>query len=145
MAFYIIQWSRNLYCSVLSASLIEVQKDCEGENLFVINGGSAIDSRITEYKHISIVAFIEAYFSDKATIILNIFHNRFITPKLFILTMLQERNFSCSMQWLSLGVFFWEKYLDHNYTLVQYNLSYLIKFSALCHIFTFLVHEESQT
>lgn len=63
-----------------------MQKDCEGENLFVINGGSAIDSKITEYKHISVVAFIEAHFSDKTTIILNIVHNTFITPKLFILT-----------------------------------------------------------
>lgn len=63
-----------------------MQKDCEGENLFVINRGSAIDSKITKYKHISIVAFIEAHFSDKATIILNIAHNTFITPKLFILT-----------------------------------------------------------
>lgn len=62
-----------------------MQKDCEGENSFVINGGSAIDSKITKYKHISIVAFIKAHFSDKATIILNIVHNAFITPK-FILT-----------------------------------------------------------
>lgn len=54
--------------------------------MFVINGGSAIDSKIPEYKHISIVAFIEAHFSDKATIILNILYNTFITPNLFILT-----------------------------------------------------------
>lgn len=63
-----------------------MQRDCEGENLFVISGGSAIDSKITEYKHISIVVFIEAHFSEKATIILNIVHNTFITLKLLILT-----------------------------------------------------------
>lgn len=63
-----------------------MQKDCEGENLLVINGGSVIDSKIIEYKHISIVAFIEAHFSDKAIIILNIVHNTFLTQKLFILT-----------------------------------------------------------
>lgn len=113
--------------------------------MFFINGSSAIGSKITEYKHISIVAFIEAHFSDKATIILNAVHNTFITPMLFILTNNATRVEFFLFLAVTLGFFLWEKYLDNNYPLVQYNMSYLIKFSVLCCIFTFLAHEESQT
>lgn len=86
MAFYTIQGSRNLYFFSLVSHSSQSAEGRGGGVEFVCHRGTHISSKITEYKHIPAAVFIGTLFPDKATIILNIVHNTFITPKLFIPT-----------------------------------------------------------